>query len=89
MSSLGRKSSWIFLFLSLVALLLGYILGGILAEINWRFAYHHFSYIRTEYIYSIIYGVLFYTALVTLVRNSLPVLAQLVTFFSFFRRFLN
>lgn len=68
-SSLGRKSSWIFLLLSFISLLLGYILGGILAEINWRFASDHFPYIRTEYIYSIIYGVLFYTALVTLVRS--------------------
>lgn len=36
---------------------------------NWKFTHQAFSYIRMEYIYSIIYGALFYTALVTLVRS--------------------
>jgi hypothetical protein len=49
-------------------LLIGYILGGIITEINRKFPHHFFS-IRTEYIYSIVYGALFYTALVTLVSK--------------------
>ena len=65
---MGRKRGLYFLFISIFFLLIGYIIGGILLEINQRFD-HNIPYIRTEYIYSIVYGALFYTALVTLVRH--------------------
>ena len=65
-SQLGRKLGLYFLLVSIVFLLLGYGLGGSLLEVNRR-TNDSFVYIRTEYIYSIVYGALFYTALVTLV----------------------
>jgi hypothetical protein len=67
-SSLGRKRGLFFPLISTVFLLLGYIIGGIFIEINRRFDTDNLVYIQTEYIYSIVYGALFYTALVTLVR---------------------
>jgi len=57
-SSLGRKNGLYFVIISIIFLLLGYIIGGILIS---------HLYIRIEYIYSIVYGALFYTALVTLI----------------------
>ncbi len=66
-SSLGRKHGLSFIFISIFFLLLGYIIGGILIEINREFN-HNFVYIHTEYIYAILYGASFYTALVTLVK---------------------
>ncbi|CAF4294026.1 unnamed protein product [Rotaria sp. Silwood2] len=65
-SSMGRKRGLFFLIISIFFLLLGYLIGGILMEINQRFD-NNIVYIRTEYIYSIVYGALFYTALVTLI----------------------
>ncbi|CAM2726371.1 unnamed protein product [Rotaria socialis] len=65
-SSMGRKRGLFFLLISIFFLLLGYLIGGILVEFNQRFD-NNLRYIRTEYIYSIVYGALFYTALVTLI----------------------
>lgn len=66
-SQLGRKFGLYFLVTSIFFLLLGYGLGGFLLELNRR-TNDRYIYLRTEYIYSIVYGALFYTALVTLVR---------------------
>jgi len=66
-SLLGRKYGFYFIFFSIFFLLIGYIIGGIFIEMNRKFDNNLF-YIHTEYIYSIVYGALFYTALVTLVR---------------------
>ena len=68
-SQLGRKRGLALLLTSIVFLLLGYALGGLFIELN-RQAVSNFVYIRAEYIYSIVYGALFYTALVTLVRSD-------------------
>lgn len=69
--------------------MLGYIIGGILIEINQQSNWN-VAYIRREYIYSIVYGALFYTALVTLVRRR-NLLFLFSRKFSFFlsSRFLN
>jgi len=66
-SSLGRKYGLYLLIISIFFLLIGYIIGGILIECN-RKSGNSLFYIQPEYIYSIVYGALFYTALVTLVR---------------------
>ncbi|CAF1248062.1 unnamed protein product [Adineta steineri] len=66
LSSLGRKLGFGFLFFSVVFLILGYIIGGILTGINQQFTIN-FIYIPKEYIYAMVYGALFYTALVTLI----------------------
>lgn len=67
-SSLGRKRGLYFIIISFIFLLLGYIIGGLLIELNRKF-HNNLFFLRIEYIYSIVYGALFYTALVTLVRN--------------------
>ena len=64
---MGRKRGLFFLLISILFLLFGYALGGIFIELNRQSDNSPF-YIRTEYIYSVVYGALFYTALVTLVR---------------------
>ncbi|CAF0974422.1 unnamed protein product [Adineta ricciae] len=66
LSSLGRKLGFAFLFFSVVFLILGYVIGGILLGINQQFTSDS-AFIPKEYIYSIVYGALFYTALVTLI----------------------
>ncbi len=66
LSSLGRKLAFIFLLISIVFLIIGYFIGGILTGINQQFNIN-LIYVHKEYIYSIVYGALFYTALVTLV----------------------
>jgi hypothetical protein len=66
LSSLGRKYGFALLFISIIFLIVGYIIGGILIQINQQ-SNINTIYIRKEYIYSIVYGALFYTALVTLV----------------------
>lgn len=65
---MGKKRGLFFLVISIFFLLLGYIIGGTLMETNQRFG-NKILLIRTEYIYAIVYGALFYTALVTLVRQ--------------------
>jgi hypothetical protein len=70
LSSLGRKLGFAFLFFSVVFLILGYVIGGVLTGINEQFSVNS-AYIPKEYIYSIVYGALFYTALVTLVSVQL------------------
>ncbi|UJR26499.1 hypothetical protein I4U23_007826 [Adineta vaga] len=66
LSSLGRKLGFAFLFFSVVFLILGYVIGGIFLGINQQFS-SNFVFISKEYIYSLVYGALFYTALVTLI----------------------
>jgi Na+-driven multidrug efflux pump len=66
---MGRRRGLLLLLLSTAFLLLGYLLGGLLIELNQRND-NQLPYIRKEYIYSLVYGALFYTALVTLVRRS-------------------
>lgn len=65
-SQLGRKRGLFFLLLSIIFLLLGYSLCGLFMKINRR-QDDFLEFFRTEYVYSIVYGALFYTALVTLV----------------------
>ncbi len=73
LSSLGRKYGFVLLFISSIFLIFGYIIGGIFIEINQRFNIN-IIYLRKEYIYSIVYGALFYTALVTLVSVKTSIL---------------
>jgi len=65
-SQLGRKRGLFFLLLSIIFLLLGYSLCGLFMKINRR-QDDFLEFFRTEYVYSIVYGALFYTALVTLI----------------------
>lgn len=68
-STMGRRRGLLLLLISIVFLLLGYLLGGLLIEVNRR-TDNQLPYIRKEYIYSFLYGALFYTALVTLVSRT-------------------
>ncbi len=70
LSSLGRKYGFALLFISIIFLIVGYIIGGILIQINQQ-SNINTIYIHKEYIYSIVYGALFYTALVTLVSGKI------------------
>ncbi|CAF0895566.1 unnamed protein product [Adineta steineri] len=65
-SSMGRQRGLFLLLVSIFFLLFGYVIGGFLIEAG-RQSKDSLWYIRTEYIYSIVYGALFYTALVTLI----------------------
>ncbi|UJR22577.1 hypothetical protein I4U23_025624 [Adineta vaga] len=65
-STVSRKHGLFLLLISIVFLLSGYLLGGLLIEINQRNDIN-LVFIQKEYIYSIVYGALFYTALVTLI----------------------
>jgi hypothetical protein len=69
LSSLGRKHSFVLLFISSIFLIIGYSIGGIFIQINQQYNIN-IIYIHKEYIYSIVYGALFYTALVTLVSMT-------------------
>lgn len=68
LSSIGRKYGFAFLLVSIVFLLIGYLIGGALIQIieQWNLKE---IYLEKEYIYSIVYGALLYTALVTLVGH--------------------
>jgi len=66
LSALGRKQGFGFLFISILFLILGYVIGGMLIQMNEQ-TITNTVYTRKEYIYSIVYGALFYTALVTLI----------------------
>jgi hypothetical protein len=64
-SSFDRKRGFVFIFFSVIFLLLGYIIGASLIQ----FIQH--GYTAKEYIYSVVYGALFYTALVTMVSMKI------------------
>ena len=61
-----RKYGFSSLYFSTVFLLLGYMFGGIAIRINEQFN-DGIAYLSKEYIYSMVYGALLYTALVILV----------------------
>ncbi|CAF1496238.1 unnamed protein product [Adineta ricciae] len=66
LSIMSRQRGVFLLLISIVFLLCGYLTGGFLIELNRRPGINLF-FIEKEYIYSIVYGALFYTALVTLI----------------------
>ena len=69
LSIMSRQRGVFLLLISIVFLLCGYLMGGFLIELNRR-PNRNLFFIEKEYIYSIVYGALFYTALVTLVKKN-------------------
>ena len=67
--SIGQNPGFASLFFSIVFLLIGYIIGGVFVELHQQFDIK-IEYLRKEYVYSALYGSIFYTVLVTLVRES-------------------
>jgi hypothetical protein len=68
-SSTGQNRGFDSLFFSIVFLLVGYVIGGLFVELHQQFDIKT-EYLRKEYVYSALYGSIFYTVLVTLVSES-------------------
>jgi hypothetical protein len=66
---LGFRHGFASLFFSIIVLLTGYISGGIFIELERNFHIDD-SYLGKEYLYSMLYGGILYTALVTLVSET-------------------
>ena len=64
-----RKYGFSSLYFSVVFLLLGYMFGGIVIRLNEQLN-SGIEYLSKEYIYSMVYGALLYTALVILVSDE-------------------
>lgn len=69
LATLGRVYGFYSLFLSITFLIFGYLIGGIIVDLDEQFNIR-IDYLRKEYLYSILYGAIFYTTLVTLVKQK-------------------
>ena len=69
LATLGRVYGFYSLFLSITFVIFGYLIGGIIVDLDEQFNIR-IEYLRKEYLYSVLYGAIFYTTLVTLVRAA-------------------